>query len=75
MSEYGAEMGAGVDARCRCWRSRCWCWKQPGGGVGAGVGAGGGAVEGLNITGSGVVAVSIFAYRSLFLLRFQVGTS
>ena len=23
-------------------------------------------VEGLNITGSGVVAVSIFAYRSLF---------
>ena len=38
--EDGAEMGAGVDAGCRCWRSRCWCWKQPGGGVGAGVGAG-----------------------------------
>ena len=42
MSEGGAEMGAGVDAGCRCWRSRCswcWCWK-PGGGVGAGAGVG-----------------------------------
>ena len=62
MSEYGAEMGAGVDAGCRCWRSRCWCWKQPGAVLELVlVPVVGGAVAISMPSLCGVVAISIFA--------------